>query len=214
MRRVKILAVSDEENERVTRLIQQPPFRNVTFILGCGDLPYSYLEYLVTVSNVPLAYVPGNHDPAYRAADPQTFAEGCLHVDGRVENINGLLLAGLGGSIRYRPGENQYTQTEMYLRVWRLMPRLLLNRIFHHRWLDIFITHSPPFGIHDEPGTAHEGFRAFNWFLRLTRVPYHFHGHYHFMHRNLSPETTRYGVTQVINAFPYRLVDVNLAFVP
>ncbi|MFN3742827.1 MAG: metallophosphoesterase [Anaerolineales bacterium] len=214
MKRVKILAVSDEENERVTTLIREPPFCNAALILGCGDLPYSYLEYLVTMLNVPLAYVPGNHDPAYHARDPSTFAEGCINLDGRVARVNGLLLAGLGGSIRYRPGENQYTQGEMFLRVWRLLPSLLLNRIFHHRWLDIFITHSPPFGIHDQPGTAHEGFRAFNWLLRLTSVPYHFHGHFHFTLRNLSPNTTRYGATLVVNAFPYRLMEVTLPFAP
>ncbi len=189
---MKILAISDEENERVYQLIGKPPFDGIELILGCGDLPYSYLEYLVTLTNVPLAYVPGNHDPAYRPSDPQTFAEGCLHLDGKVEQINGLILVGLGGSIRYRNGVNQYTQFEMFIRVWRLTPRLLLNRIFAHRWADILVTHAPPFGI--------------NWLLRLTQPRYHLHGHFHFTQRNLSPSITQYGPTQVINVFPYRLL--------
>lgn len=203
---MKILAISDEENERVYQLIGKPPFDGIDLILGCGDLPYSYLEYLVTLTNVPLAYVPGNHDPAYRPSDPQTFAEGCLHLDGKVREVNGLILVGLGGSIRYRDGVNQYTQLEMFVRVWQLLPRLLLNRLFAHRWADILVTHAPPFGIHDEPGTAHEGFRAFNWLLRLTQPRYHLHGHFHFAQRNLSPFITQYGPTQVINVFPYHLL--------
>lgn len=214
MESMKILAVSDEENERVTELIQKPPFRDVELILSCGDLPYSYLEYLVTMGNVPLAYVPGNHDPAYRPNDARTFAEGCLYLDGKTAKVNGLLLAGLGGSIRYRLGENQYSQAEMYLRVWRLLPALLLNRIVHGRWLDILITHSPPFGIHDEPGSAHEGFRAFNWLLRLTRAPYHFHGHVHFTFPNLNSNPFRYASTSVISAFPYRLMEIQPPFAP
>jgi uncharacterized protein len=40
-------------------------FNEIELILGCGDLPYPYLENLLTFLNVPLMYVPGNHDPAY-----------------------------------------------------------------------------------------------------------------------------------------------------
>ncbi len=211
---MKVLAISDEENERVCSLIGRAPFERIELILSCGDLPYSYLEYLVTLSRAPLVYVPGNHDPLYHPRDPLTYAEGCLNLDERVEKVQGVLLAGLGGSIRYRPGVNQYTQEEMFLRVWRLVPRLLLHRIFSHRWLDVLVTHAPPFGIHDEAGTAHEGFRAFNWLLRLTRVPYHLHGHFHTTWPNLCPSVTRYGPTQVINVFPYRVLELHLPFAP
>lgn len=212
---MKILAVSDEENERLYTLAQQGAFSEVKFIVGCGDLPYSLLEYLVTLCNLPLVYVPGNHDPAYHPGDPRTYAEGCLHLDGRTTQLHGLLLAGLGGSIRYREGVNQYTQTEMFGRALRLLPRLWLNRLRYGRWLDLLITHAPPFGIHDDPGSAHEGFRAFNWLLRLTRAPYHLHGHTHFQRQNLSPNRTRYGLTEVINVFPYRLLEVSRPpFVP
>ena len=38
-------------------------FSEIELILGCGDLPYPYLENLLTFLNVPLFYVPGNHDP-------------------------------------------------------------------------------------------------------------------------------------------------------
>ncbi len=211
---MKVLAISDEENERVWSLIGRAPFERLELIVSCGDLPYSYLESLVTLGRAPLVYVPGNHDPLYRPQDPLTYAEGCLNLDERVENVQGVLLAGLGGSIRYRPGVNQYTQEEMFLRVWRLVPRLLLHRILSHRWLDVLVTHAPPFGIHDEVGTAHEGFRAFNWLLRLTRVPYHLHGHFHAAWSNLRPSLTRYGATQVINVFPYRVLELPLPFAP
>ncbi len=211
---MRVLAISDEENERVYSLIGKAPFEKIALIVSCGDLPYSYLEYLVTLSQAPLVYVPGNHDPRYRSQDPLTYAEGCLNLDGQVERVQGLLLAGLGGSIRYRPGVNQYTQEEMFLRVWKLVPRLLLNRIVFHRWLDILVTHAPPFGIHDEAGTAHEGFRAFNWLLRLTRASYHLHGHFHANWSNLRSSMTRYGATQVVNVFPYRMLELHVPFAP
>ena len=33
-------------------------------ILGCGDLPFEYLDHLKAVTEVPLCYIRGNHDPA------------------------------------------------------------------------------------------------------------------------------------------------------
>ena len=41
---VKLLAVSDQVVERVYTLAASGHFKGVEMILGCGDLPYSYLE--------------------------------------------------------------------------------------------------------------------------------------------------------------------------
>ena len=38
------------------------PSLNPDLVIGCGDLPFDYLEYLVSRLDVPLLYVPGNHD--------------------------------------------------------------------------------------------------------------------------------------------------------
>ena len=38
---------------------------NIELILGCGDWPYEYMEFLVPSWSVPLLYVPGKQDPAY-----------------------------------------------------------------------------------------------------------------------------------------------------
>jgi len=64
---VKILAVSDEVVERLYSLCTGGHFKDLELLIGCGDLPYNYLENLVTFLNVPLFYVPGNHDPRRRA---------------------------------------------------------------------------------------------------------------------------------------------------
>ena len=77
-------------------------------------------------------------------------AEGTINIDGESANENGILLAGLGGSIRYRPdGVHQYTQSEMKGRILSMTPSLILNRLRQGRFLDILITHSTPRGIHD-----------------------------------------------------------------
>ena len=190
-------------------LIPQGHFNGVDIILGCGDLPYNYLEYLVSMLNVPLLYVPGNHDPVYDIKFTSSHVEGGTNLDLNEVQVKGLLVAGFGGCIRYRPdGVNQYTQTEAYVRACKLLFSLLWNRLLFGRVLDILITHSPPFGIHDEQTQAHRGLKAINWILHWARPRYHFHGHTHFYRRNLEPSITRIGPTTITNVFPYYLVEI------
>lgn len=206
---MKILALSDQAAERVYTLSSNGHFRDVELILGCGDMPYTYLEYLVTMLNVPMFYVPGNHDPQFDPHTAQSRAEGGSNLDLKIVRHNKFLIGGFGGSIRYRPdGINQYTQTEAYLRAYKLLPYLLLNRLQYGRALDILVSHSPPFGIHDDSDPAHNGLKALNWLIRIAQPRYLFHGHTHFYKRNLaSPETT-IGLTKVMNVYPYKIIEV------
>ncbi len=207
---VKILAVSDEVVERLYSLCQSGHFSDIELILGCGDLPYPYLENLVTFLNKPLMYVPGNHDPNYNGDNHLAHVEGGSNVDLKLIRYKKFLIGGFGGSIRYRPdGTNQYTQNEAYLRAFLMFPRLMLNRINYGRALDILITHSPPFGIHDEDSHAHQGLKAINWLLRVAQPRYHFHGHTHFQRRNISASETNHGITRIVNIFPYKIIDAS-----
>ncbi|MCB9112567.1 MAG: metallophosphoesterase [Anaerolineales bacterium] len=206
---MKILAVSDQVVDRVYSLAANEHFKGTDLILGCGDLPYTYLEYLVTILSVPLFYVPGNHDPDYNPRYPQTKAEGGSNLDLRVVCHNGTLIGGFGGSIRYRPdGTNQYTQLEAYFRVFSMIPRLIWNKIKYGRALDILISHSPPFGIHDDTDMAHTGIKALNWLVRFSKPRYFLHGHTHFYRNNIADHITDSGTTKVINVYPYRIIQM------
>jgi len=207
---VKILALSDEVVERLYSLCTSGHFSDIQLILGCGDLPYPYLENLLTFLNVPLLYVPGNHDPTYNPDNPLAHAEGASNLDLKLTRYKRFLIGGFGGSIRYRPdGTNQYDQAEAYFRAFRMLPRLLLNRVNYGRSLDILITHSPPFGVHDEETQSHQGLKAINWLNRVAKPRYHFHGHTHFQRRNLSPSETTQGLTRIVNVFPYKIMEVS-----
>ncbi len=209
---MKILSLSDEVEDRIYSLAARGHFKDIGMILGCGDLPYAYLEYLVSMLNVPLFYVPGNHDPVYNPRFASARAEGGSNLDLVFAHSKGLLLAGFGGCIRYQPdGVNQYTQVEAFWRAFRLMPGFLFNRIRYGRALDILITHSPPLDIHDENTHAHRGLKAINWLLKLARPRYHFHGHRHFYRRNLEPAVTQLGPTTIMNIFPYKVVEIEHA---
>lgn len=206
---MKILALSDEVVERIYSLCSRGYFDDIDLILGCGDLPYDYLENLLTLLNVPLLYVPGNHDPIYRREEPLTYVEGGSNLDLKSVLVKRLRIAGFGGSVRYRPsGTNQYTQSEAYLRASRLAWRLLWGRLIHRRILDVLITHSPPYGIHDEDTQAHRGLKAINWLLRVAKPRYHLHGHTHFHRQNISPSETNHAGTLIMNIYPYKIIEV------
>jgi len=210
---MKILALSDQVVEQIYSPRVRDLFPEVGLVVGCGDLPDYYLEYIVSMLNVPLFHVPGNHDlspvpgegdRAYHGALPPD----CGKLDGRVVCEQGLLLAGLGGSIRYRPdGDHQYTQGDMARRVLALAPRLWLNRMRYGRAVDILITHAPPKGIHDGLDPAHVGFTAFNRFIERFRPRYLLLGQSHVWRRD-TVVATRVGSTTVLNVCPYRVVEI------
>ena len=210
---MRILAVSDQIEDTLYTPSVRERLGKVDLILGCGDLPYYYLEYLETMLCAPLCYVHGNHDPLVEYSSERgtkMAPEGGENIDLRCVNEGGLLVAGLEGCIRYRPdGNHQYTQGDMTLRALALAPALIANRLWQGRWLDVLITHSPPLGIHDGKDNAHIGFRTFLRLMQIFKPRYLLHGH---QHRNYGPGPceTHCGTTTVINVHPYRILEIEV----
>lgn len=210
--KIRIIALSDQ----VVSYIHSPHlmnyFQDIDLIIGCGDLPYYYLEFVLSMMDVPLFYVRGNHDKVveYSPEGQQRVGpHGGNDLHRKVIRNNNVLLAGVDGCLRYRPGPYQYTQSEMWINVFSLIPKLLLNRALYGRYLDIFVTHAPPTGIHDESDHPHNGIHAFRWFINIFRPTYHLHGHVH-VYRPDTVTKTKLGSTTVINAYKYSVVDLNL----
>jgi len=207
---MKILAVSDRVLDKLYSSQVGQLFPDVDLLVGCGDLPFYYLDFLTSALDVPLVYVRGNHDdgPQY-AADGRIWSDvrGGMDIHGKVVEHKGLILAGLQGSMRYKPyGEYMYTEAEMRMAVAQMAPRLLWNRQRYGRALDILVTHSPPYGIHDRPDLPHTGFKVFLSFLRMFKPRYLLHGHIH-VYRQDEIVSSNYGDTTILNVYPYRMID-------
>ena len=209
---MKILTLADVEVDSLYSPLVRQYASGVECVLACGDLPLDYLEYILTMLCRPLYFVHGNH--AQLRVDSHTGETseeplGAINLHGRVVNQHGLLIAGLEGCQRYRPGPHQYTQHEMYAQVARLGLRLWRNRARYGRALDILITHAPPRGIHDEPDLTHLGFAAYLALMRMFKPRYLVHGHTH-LYRNDQERRTKYLETEVINTFGYQLLEIEL----
>lgn len=210
---MKILAVSDHELPNLYQPGIRQRFGNVDMIIGCGDMGFYYLEYLVSTLDRPLYYVHGNHtqDVEFSDSGPRTEVLGGVNMHGRVkrDGATGLLLAGMQGSLYYNGGPNQYHQGDYRWMVYRLVPRLLWNKLRYGRYLDVFVAHAPPWKINDAEDLPHRGVRAYNWLIRTFRPAVFLHGHVH-IYRQDTPRITQVGGTRVINTCGYQVVEVDV----
>jgi uncharacterized protein len=194
---MKVLLVSDKEDTYIWDHFDPDRFKDVDFILSCGDLKSEYLSFLVTMVNKPLFYVPGNHDKTFVKSPP----EGCTSLDGAITEYMGLRMVGFGGSIRYNKGDYQYEEDEMRKRTNHLTPRIWLKHGF-----DILVTHAPAKDCGDGTDLCHRGFECFGNLIDKYKPKYHIHGHNH-LEYGMRPRVLHRGDTTVVNAFGYFILD-------
>ena len=196
---MKILAVSDEISQTYYDHYTPGKLDSFDLILSCGDLKREYLEFLVTMAHCPLLYVPGNHDDSFAENPP----EGCTCIDGKLVEINGIRILGMGGSFRYRSGKNMYTEKQMTRRLIRVR-----RKIKTAGGIDILLTHAPASGVDDLADLSHRGFECFTEILDTWKPAYMIHGHIHLRYGHRIPRITEYDKTTVINACGHYILNI------
>lgn len=205
---MKILAVSDKVVEWIYSPRIHLKLSDIDLAVGCGDLPMEYLEFIVSALDIPVYYVQGNHSLPYTNPEYSNgYSHGSINLHGQVIHYKGYTFAGIEGSLKYNNGMYQYSQLYMWLNVILLVPTLLANRVKYGRYLNVFITHAPAWGIHDRDDLPHQGIRAFRWLLARFQPDYHLHGHIH-VYRPDTVTESQFGRTRVINAFGYKQIEL------
>ena len=195
---MKILAVADQVEPILYEPGSYKSFPDIDLIVSCGDLPAEYLTYLVTVFNVPLLYVSGNHDGGYNFNPPQ----GCVNLHGNVVVHKGIRIAGLEGCNWYNGGPFQYTEKQM--------ARMVLKtrfKIWWHRGIDLIVSHAPLRNVHDTKDACHRGFECFGDLVDRCSPHYFLHGHIHTTFKNDEERKTVVNKTDVINTFGYHVFE-------
>ncbi|MFA6845721.1 MAG: metallophosphoesterase [Sphaerochaetaceae bacterium] len=225
---MKILCISDETDPLIYSKNIASRYGDVDLIISAGDLPLKYYEYIISSLNKEMYFVFGNHNlenmqqftggnqlaqigMGYSEPHPSLRVLpdfGGNYIDGKVvyDKKQNLIIAGLGGSIRYNRGKNQFTEQEMRFRMYKMIPHLLYNRIRYGRYVDILVTHAAPLGINDEIDACHQGFSTFLIFMRWFKPKYLLHGHVHLLDLNEKREKV-YQQTKVINIFKNYVID-------
>ncbi len=215
---VCVLAVSDEVDEGL--YADLGPVRAAELVVACGDLPFEYLGYLMNGLDVPLVFVPGNHDPdlsgyrssraglTLRAGLPARapWPDGAVNADGRIVDVAGLRLAGLGGCRRYGSGPNQYSDRQLAARARSLRRRQRWQRLRDGRPVDVLLTHAPPRGVGDGADPPHWGFTALHGLVARLQPAMLLHGHV--LHCDAATPDRPLGRTAVRNVAGRLLLDI------
>ncbi|MDC7240087.1 MAG: metallophosphoesterase [Spirochaetales bacterium] len=225
---MKILIVADHKDPLVYSPNIKKRFGDVDIVLGAGDLNLDYYGFIVSSLNRPLYFVFGNHNlthfKSFRKMDNSYTTEsnpdltmeniyktsfGATYIGDKVIRLKkkNLIIMGLGGSRRYNKDESQYTEFQMYMKIFRKIPRLLWNKWRHGRYLDILLTHASPRKIHDREDPCHKGFKSFIWFMDKFQPKYLLHGHIHLYSLN-DKRVTQYRNTTVINTYDHYVLEI------
>lgn len=230
---MKVLAVADMVEKGLYDHFNAAHWRKagVELIVSCGDLKPSYLDFLVSVFNVPCFYVRGNHDPAYDEPPPG----GCVNLHERVERYKGIRFFGLEGSHWYNGGQAQYTERQMRWKAFWARPAL-----HQAGGADVLVTHSPPrmcplpaeqcICVYPPPGAApvpigepclvdparrqwdmgdrpHRGFDTLRKLVLKYQPRFMLHGHTHLGY-GARPRELTLGRTRVVDVYGHILLDV------
>ena len=206
---MKLLLIADNEERYLWDDWNQntrKELSDIDLILSAGDLDADYLEFLVTMLNVPLVYVRGNHDGQYDEKPP----EGCLCADGKILQVRGVRILGLGGSFRYRPDAvNMYSEADMAARIASLRRKLRATG-----GSDVLLTHAPIRYLGDEDHPSHRGFECFGPLLERYRPAVMVHGHMHQAYSAFFQREREYQGIPVINASTSYAFDLPENIVP
>jgi uncharacterized protein len=230
---VRVLAVSDAVDRSLYEGFNKERWarEKIELIVSCGDLKPSYLDYLVSVFNVPCFYVRGNHDTTYEQEPPG----GCVNIHDRVETFKGVKFFGLEGSYWYNGGPAQYTERQMWwLAFWGSFSLRQAGGV------DVMVAHSPPrmchfpekkcVCVHPPPGTPvnpvgqpcyvepernnwdaadlpHRGFDTLRTLILKRQPRFFLHGHTHLGY-GTRPRELMLGETRIIDAYGHVIVDV------
>ena len=196
---MKILVLTDQKSKYLYDFYEPDKLKDIDLIISCGDLSPNYLSFFVTLCNVPLLYVRGNHDDRYEKTPP----EGCICIEDDVFVYEGIRILGLGGSMEYIPGaSNQYSERRMRKRV-----RKLRYKLWRHRGFDILVAHAPAYQVNDLEDLPHRGFKVFRTLLEKYEPKFFFHGHVHANYSRKFKRHDNFGKTTIVNGFEYCIVE-------
>lgn len=196
---MKILLLADIESKYLWDYFEKSKLDGIDLILSCGDLKPQYLSFLASFTKAPVLYVHGNHDDCYDNMPP----DGCISIEDKIYVYNGIRIMGLGGSLRYNGGKNQYTQNQMKRRLRKMWLPLKINK-----GIDIFVTHAPAAGLNEGDDHVHKGFEAFLDVLDTYKPKYFVHGHIHKNYQSNFVRESKYKETMIVNGYDRYIIEI------
>ncbi|MDD4290143.1 MAG: metallophosphoesterase [Patescibacteria group bacterium] len=183
-----VLAIADKApKNNILDIVNRNP---IDLICTLGDLNYSLLKELENIKNIPKIGVYGNHCSG-KYFDSLNIIN--LHL--ATFEHKSLIFGGFEGSLKYKKSDHpMYSQKEAQ--------ELLKD----FPYVDVFIAHSPAFGINDEAGDpTHEGLIALREYIEQKKPKYFLHGHTYPTKENL---VTKHEDTNIIYVYEDKIIEL------
>lgn len=159
---MKILAIADLHDWSANEL---ELIRDLEYDCCCllGDIPDAALEIIKRIVQKPLFGVLGNHD------ELSTLSRcGIPNLDGKSVTVNGVTIAGLGGSHRYKSGDYPMLTQKESIAAAKLCPKA-----------DILISHDTAYHAMKRLDSAHCGLKGISKYIAKNKPTLNIFGHYH-----------------------------------
>lgn len=225
---MKILAVSDKEDIKLQDFIlkKSNTFKDLDFIISCGDLAKNYLEFLVDSLKKEFFFVEGNHPLLYKCESKHyldkivtkvyekddRFILGGVNLHARLEIYGDYILVGFEGSMKYNPGKFQFSEKEMSAIVKKIEHKIIIQNLIdfflrRKKKKIIVVSHAPIAGVHDKEDLCHKGFKCFKKFLKHFKPLIWFHGHVHY-EGQMNEQISKVDKTLVVNVYGFHIVNI------
>ena len=185
---IKALVIADRPPENP--IVDTVAKENIDLIITLGDLEYTQIASLESITHIPKIGVYGNHcTPGYL----EQLGIVDLHL--KTIEIGDIKFGGFEGSHRYKKDQfaKMYTQEEA-VELMKDFP-----------YVDVFIAHSPPAAINDEDDPAHTGLLALRHYLDEKQPKYFFHGH---TYPTAETIVKKYKNTEIIYVTADKIIDL------
>jgi hypothetical protein len=204
---LRILAVADEVDASLDSPVTRRGMGHIDLVVGCGDLPVDYLQFVTDAFNAPLAYVRGNHDVGGAWSSGEVTD---LHLpepltDGRPWTGCGLTVVGFNGIPFHGGGGLQVSAFATWRAVLAAWLRLRWRAV---RAPVLLISHVAPRGINDGPDRMHRGSVPLRWLATRFHAPLWLHGHTTLVTRRLEDRAVNRDGTLFYNAAGAVIVEL------
>ena len=164
---------------------------SIELIITLGDLTREDILGLEQVHQIPKIGVYGNHDSGNYMTEL-----GIQDMHLKTWDYQGLKFGGFQGCVRYKenPDAIMYTQEEA------------ANMMAGFPYVDVFLSHCPPYGINDEPDEiSHQGLIGLRKYLDEQKPKVWLHGHTYPTEETI---IRQHDSTRIEYVYKYRVLEI------
>ncbi len=175
MKKLNLYLLSDIHSPDYFRMMEINP-DEFDVVLTLGDIDSGTIDYILFKSRwVKVFGIYGNHDPKE--------IPGVTALDKKIVEVNGFKISGVSGVNKYYSCFHSYSERKVKKKLKKI------------GYVDILISHSPPYSVSKDEDLIHRGFKAIDDYILKFSPKYVIYGHLGKKQKHLIGTTEVIGTT-------------------